>query len=103
MRYESRAVHFEHEYVVHNSYLPTLDELHLALVAHGVNGEAYAVACIYMPRLGEETDVERQACHVTCCLRWIKTSDTLPRARVVPLPLLHIAAKFCVGLCDAHF
>ena len=103
MRYKSRAVHFEHEYVVHNSYLPTLDELHLALVAHGVNGEADAVAGIYMPRLGKETDVERQACHVTCCLRWIKTSDTLPRARVVPLPLLHIAAKFGIGLCDAHF
>ena len=38
MRYESRAVHLEHEYVVHNPYLATLDELHLALVAHGVNG-----------------------------------------------------------------
>ena len=61
MRYESRAVHFEHEYVVHNSYIPTLDELHSSLVAQCVNGEAYAVASIYMPRLGKETYVERQA------------------------------------------
>ena len=38
MCYKSRAIHFEHEYVVHNPYLATLDELHLALVAHGVNG-----------------------------------------------------------------
>ena len=38
MRNKSRSVHFEHEYVVHNSYLPTLDELHLALVAYSVNG-----------------------------------------------------------------
>ena len=103
MRYKSRAVHFEHKYVVHDSYLPALDELHLALVAQCIYGEADAVAGIYMPRLGKETDVERQACHVTRCLRRIKTSDTLPRARVVPLPLLHIAAKFGIGLCDAHF
>lgn len=98
MRYKSRAVHFKHKYVIHNSYLPALDKLHLALVAQGVNGEAYAVAGIYMPRLGKETYVERQACHVTRCLRRIETSDTLPCARVVPLPLLYVAAKFGVGL-----
>lgn len=98
MRYKSRAVHFEHEYVVHNPYLATLHKLHLALVAQGVDGEADTVAGVYMPRLGEETDVEWQACHITCCLRRIKASDTLSRARVVPLPLLHIAAKFGVGL-----
>ena len=100
MCYKSRAIHFEHEYVVHNPYLATLHELYPSLMAKCVNGEAYAVAGIYMPRLGEETDVERQACHITRCLRWIKASDTLSRARVVPLPLLHVAAKFGVGLCD---
>lgn len=98
MRYKSRAVHFEHEYVVHNSYLPTLDELHPSLVAQGVNGEADAVAGIYMPSLGKETDVERQAYHVSRCLWRIETRDTLSRARVVPLPLLHKSAKFGVGL-----
>ena len=103
MRYKSRAVHFKHKYVIHNSYLATLHELHLALVAQCVYGEADAVAGIYMPRLGKKTDVERQARHVSCCLRWIKTCDTLPRARVVPLPLLYVAAKFGVGLCYAHF
>ena len=102
MRNKSRSVHLEHEYVVHNPYLATLDELHLALVAQCINGEADAVTCIYMPCLGEETDVEWQACHITRCLRWIKASDTLSRARVVPLPLLYVAAKFGVGLCYVH-
>ena len=102
MRYKSRAVHFKHKHVIHNSYLATLHELHLALVAQCVYGEADAVAGIYMPRLGKETDVERQACHVSRCLRRIETSDTLPCARVGPLPLFHIAAKFGIGLCDAH-
>ena len=37
MRYKSRAVYFEHEYVIHNPYLATLHELHLALVAQGIN------------------------------------------------------------------
>lgn len=103
MCYKSRAVHFKHEYVVHNSYLATLHELHLALMAHGVNGEADTGAGVYMSRLGKETDIERQACNVSRCLRRIETSDTLSRARVVPLPFLYVAAKFGVGLCDAHF
>ena len=59
MRYKSRAVHFEHKYVVHNSYLATLHELHLTLVAQCIDGEADAVAGIYMSRLGKETNVER--------------------------------------------
>lgn len=103
MRYKSRTVHFKHEYVVDNPYFTTIYELHLALVAQCVYGEADAVAGIYMPRLGKEADVEWQACYITRCLWWIKTSDTLPCARVVPLPLLHKAAKFGVGLCYAHF
>ena len=102
MRYKSRAIHFEHKDVVYNPYRATIHELHHALVAKGINGEADAVAGIYMPCLGEETDVEWQACHITRCLRRIKPSDTLPRARIVPLPLFHVAAKFGVGLSDAH-
>ena len=102
MCYKSRTVYFEHEDVVHNPYLATLHELHLALVAHGVNGEAYAVAGIDMPCLGKETDIERHACHISRCLRRIETCDTLPCARVVPLPLLYVAAKFGVGLCYTH-
>ena len=103
MRNKSRAVHFEHKYIVDNPYLATLHELHLALVAQCVYGEADAVAGIYMSRLGKKTDVERQARHVSCCLWRIETSDTLSCARVVPLPLLYVAAKFGVGLCYAHF
>ena len=59
MRYKSRAVHFKHEYVVHNPYLATLHKLNPALVAHGIDGEADAGAGVYMPRLGEETNIER--------------------------------------------
>ncbi len=93
MRYKSRAIYFEHEYVVHNPYLATLHKLHLALVAYGVNREADAGAGVYMSRLGEETYVERHTCHVACCLRWIEAGDALTRAWVVPLPLFHIAAQ----------
>ena len=102
MRYKSRAVYFQHKYIVDNPYLATLHELHLALVAQCIYGEADTVAGVYMPRLGKKTDVERHSCHVACCLWWIKASDTLARARVVPLPLLYVAAKFGVGLCYAH-
>lgn len=59
MRNKSRAVYFEHEYVVHNSYLPTLDELHLALMTVGIYSKADAHAGIYVSGLGEKPDVER--------------------------------------------
>ena len=101
--YKSRAIYFEHEDVVHYPYHTTLHELYPSLVAQCVNGEAYAVAGIYMPRLGQETDVERQACYITRCLWRIETSDTLSCARVVPLPLLHIASKFGIGLGYTHY
>lgn len=61
MSYKSRSVNFQHEDVVNNPYHATLHKLYPSLVAQCVYGEAYAVAGIYMPRLGEETDVERQA------------------------------------------
>ena len=102
MSYKSCSVNLQHKDVVHNPYRATLHELHPSLMAQCVNGEAYAVAGIYMPRLGKETDVERQACHVSRCLRWIEPRDTLPCARVVPLPLFHILAKFSVGMCYSH-
>ena len=96
MCYKSRAIHFEHEYIVHNPYHATLHKLYPSLMAQCVNGEAYAVAGIYVPRLGKETNVEWKACHVSRCLWRIETSDTLPRARISPLPLLHKAAKLGV-------
>ena len=102
MSYKSCSVNLEHEDVVHNPYSATLHKLYTSLVAQCVNGETYAVAGIYMPRLGKETDVEWQACHVSRCLRRIETCDTLPCARVVPLPLFHILAKFSVGMCYSH-
>lgn len=102
MCYKSRTVYFKHEYIVHNPYLATIHKLYPTLVAHGVNGEADAVAGIYMPSLGQETDVERHACHVTRCLWRVETCNALTCARIVPLPLLYVAAKFGVGLCDAH-
>lgn len=59
MSYKSRAVYFQHKYIVDNPYFTTLDELHLALMAQGVNREADADAGVYMSRLGKETYVER--------------------------------------------
>ena len=102
MCYKSRTVYFQYKDVVHYPYRATLHKLHPSLVAQCVNGEADAVAGIYMPRLGKETDVERQACHVSRCLRRIEPSDTLPCARVVPLPLFHILAKLSVGMRYSH-
>ena len=91
MRNESRAVYFQHKYVVDNPYLATLHELHLALMAYGVNREADAGAGVYVSRLREETKVERHTLHITRGLRWIEAGDALPCAWVVPLPLLHKA------------
>lgn len=59
MRNKSRSIYFEHEDVIHNPYCATLHELHLTLVAQCIDGEADAVAGIYMSRLGKETNVER--------------------------------------------
>ena len=102
MSYKSCSVHFQHEDVIHNPYRAALHELYPSLVAQGINGEADAVAGIYMPRLCKETDVERQACNVSRRLRRVEASDTLACARVVPLPLFHILAKLCVGMCYSH-
>lgn len=102
MRYKPRAVYFKHEYIVDNPYLATIYELHLTLVAHNVNGEAHAVALVYMPRLGEELDVERQAVYVSCRLWGIVAGDTITCAWVIPLPLFHVAAKLGKGLWCAH-
>lgn len=93
MRNESRAVYFQHKYIVDNPYFTTLHKLYLALVTHGVNGEADAGAGVYVSRLGEETNVERHTLYVLSCLRWIEACDALSRAWVVPLPLLHEAAQ----------
>ena len=96
MRNKSRAVYFQHKYIVDNPYLATLHELHLALVAQCVYGEADAVAGIYMPCLGEKLDVERHARSIPCRLWWIKTCYTMARARVIPLPFLQVSAKLGV-------
>lgn len=96
--YESRAVYFQHKDVIHNPYFTTLDELHLALMAVDVYGEAYACTDVYVSRLGEKLDVERHTLHVPGCLRRIKTRDPASRARVIPLPFLHISTKLGIGL-----
>ena len=59
MRNKSRAIYFQHKYIVHNPYLATLHKLNPALVAHGIDGEADAGAGVYVSRLGEETNIER--------------------------------------------
>lgn len=96
--YESRAVYFKHKYVIHNPYLTTHQELHLALMTVSVYSKADTHTCVYMSALGKELDVERHALHVSGSLRRIEARDTLSRAWVVPLPFLHISAQFSVGL-----
>ena len=96
MRNKSRTVYFQHKYIVDNPYFTTLDELHLALMAVDVYGEAYACTDVYVSRLGEKLDVERHTLHVPGCLWRIKTRDPTSRARVIPLPFLHISAKLGV-------
>lgn len=98
MRNKSRAVYFEHEYVVHNSYLPTLDEQHLALMTVGVNGEADAGAGVYMSRLGEKPDVERHSLHIHRRLRRVESRHTASRTRVVPLPFFNETTQLCIRL-----
>lgn len=100
MRYESRAVYFEHKYIVDNPYLTTLHELHLALMAVGVYGEADACARVYVSCLGKELYVKRHTLHVSGCLLRIEARDSLSRAWVVPLPFLHKSAQLSVRLCD---
>lgn len=102
MRYEPRAVYFDHKYVINNPYLATLYELHFTLVAHDVNGETNAVALVYMSCLGKKLNVERQAVYVLCRLWRIVAGDATACAWIVPLPLFHVAAKFGKGLCCVH-
>lgn len=100
MRNESRAVYFQHKYIIDYPYLATFHELHLTLMAYGVNGEADAGASVYVSCLGEELDVERHTLHVSGCLRRIETRDSLSCAWVVPLPFFYKSAQLSVGLCD---
>ena len=65
MCYKSRAVYFEHEYIVNNPYLATLHKLHLALMLEDVNRETHTVAFINVACLGQETDKERFALYVS--------------------------------------
>ena len=48
MRNKSRAVYFQHKYIIDNPYFTTLDELHLALMAVDVYSEAYALSLIHI-------------------------------------------------------
>lgn len=96
MRNKSRTVYFQHKYIVDNPYLATLDELHLALMAVDVYGETYACTDVYMSALGEKLDIERHTLHVPGCLWRIEARDPTSRARVIPLPFLHISAKLGV-------
>ena len=61
MSYKSCSVNLQHKDVVNYPYRTTLHKLYPSLVTQCVNGEAYAVSGIYMPRLSKETDIEWQA------------------------------------------
>lgn len=92
--YESRAVYFQHKDVIHNPYFTTLDELHLALMAVDVYGEAYACTDVYVSRLGEKLDVERHTLHLSRCLRMHVACHYAPASWVYPSPLLGVATNF---------
>ena len=85
-----RAVYLKHQDVVHHPHLSTIDKLHLALMLEDVNREAYAVAFINMPCLGQKTDEERFTLDVCCGLWMHVASHLLTRSWVGPLPLLAV-------------
>lgn len=96
MSNESRAVYFEHKYIVDNPYITALHELHLALMSQCVYREAHTVACINMSRLGDELDVKRMPPHLGGGLRMHVARDEIPAARVYPLPFLGICPQIGV-------
>ena len=98
MRYKSRTVHLQHQYVVHHPNLSALHKLHLSLMSVRVHREADATALVDMPSLGEKLDVKRGPLHLACRLRMHITSYQLTRPGVYPLPSLAKAAQFCVAL-----
>lgn len=73
MSYKSRTVHFEYKNIVHNSYLAALNELHLTLVTHSINGKANTASFINMTCLGQELNVKWHSLHFACSLRMIIT------------------------------
>ena len=90
MSYKSRAIYFQHQNIVDHTYRTTIHKLHLALMLEDVNREAYAVAFINMPCLGQKTDEERFALDVSCGLWMHITRHLLTRSWVGPLPLLAV-------------
>lgn len=71
MSYKSRTVHFEYKNIVHNSYLAALNELHLTLVTHSVNGKANTASFIDVACLRQELYVKWHPLHFACSLRMI--------------------------------
>ena len=100
---ESDAIHFQYQDVVHHSYLLAVDELHLSLVAQHIYLQADAFTFIYVPRLGEEFDIERLAFHLPRRLRMHVASYLLSAAWVYPLPLFTELTEVLIRLgISAH-
>lgn len=89
-----RSVYLKHQDVIHYPHLATIDKLHLALMTIYVNRQAYAVAFIDMACLGEKLDVERNALHLSRCLRMYVACHYAPASWVYPSPLLGVATNF---------
>ena len=89
-----RAVNLKHQDVVHYPHLATIDKLQLALMTIYVNRQAYAVAFIDMACLREKLDVERNALHLSRCLRMYVSCHYTSATWVYPSPLLCVATNF---------
>lgn len=77
---KSRAIYFQYQNIVDNTYRATLHKLHPTLMLEYVNRETYTVAFINMPCLGQKTDKERFALYVSCGLWMHVTSHLLTRS-----------------------
>lgn len=100
---EAGAIDFEDKDVVDNADLLGVYELHLTLMAVGVDGEADTVSGINVAGLGEETDEERDTLDFSGGLRMDVASYTNVGAWVEPLPLFSVGAEVGVGLSREHW
>lgn len=102
MRYNSRAIYLYNQDIIHHTDLFAIHKLHLALVAHNVYGQAYAVTGIDVPRLGDELDEERHALYMRSRLGMYIPRNNPPRPRITPLPLFCKTTQFGIALSGSN-
>ena len=88
MCYDSYPVHRHNQYIVDNSYLSALHELHLALMSHRVYRKGDTSSLVTMSFLCHKADVKLNPLYVGGIGGDDVTCDTLLGAWVYPRPLL---------------